>query len=242
MNNKKILFVDDETIIRKSFCVSLKHLGYIPDGASSGEQALTMLQQETYDVVVTDLRMPGIDGIQVLREAKKRYPEIVVIVLTGYGDIHTAINSLRLGADDYLHKPCDTEELVFRIESYLDKRQTEKKLRAEQQRATQFEMINTLAGGLAHDFNNLLTGIMGSIELARLAEAQAQSSKGFLTMAMASCIEAKELTSKFNQLSDMFIPAPATLSVQDLLSSASKKIPPDAWIYLTIHCRRGSGI
>ncbi len=228
MDNKKILFVDDETIILKSFCVSLKHLGYIPYGASSGEQALTMLQNESYDVVVTDLRMPGIDGIQVLKEAKKRYPEVVVIVLTGYGDINTAIDSLRLGADDYLQKPCDTEELVFRIENYLDKRQTEKKLHIEQQKATRFEMISTLAGGLAHDFNNLLTGIMGSIELARLAETEAQSTETFLTMAMSSCIEAQELTYKFNQLSDMFITVPTTFSVQDLLSSASKKLSPDA--------------
>ncbi len=227
MNNKKILFVDDESIICKSFCISVKHLGYIPNSASSGEQALTMLQCESYDVVVTDLRMPGIDGIQVLKEAKKRYPEVVVIVLTGYGDINTAIDSLRLGADDYLHKPCDIEELVYRIENYLDKRQTEKKLRIEQQRATRFEMISTLAGGLAHDFNNLLTGIMGSIELARLAETEAQSTETFLTMAMSSCIEAQELTKKFSQLSDMFIPAPAISSVQDLVRSAGEALMPD---------------
>lgn len=227
MNNKKILFVDDETIILKSFCVALKHLGYIPRAASSGEQAMTMLQSEFYDVVVTDLRMPGIDGIQVLKEAKRKYPEVIVIVLTGYGDINTAIDSLRLGADDYLHKPCDIEELVFRIEKYLDKKQTEKKLRIEQQRATRFEMISTLAAGLAHDFNNLLTGIMGSIELAELAEAQEQPTQSFLSMAMDSCSEAQELTYKFNQLSDMFIPVPSTFSVQDLLSSASKKISPD---------------
>ncbi len=232
MTNRKILFVDDEPTILKSFCVALKHLGYVPSGASSGEQALTMLQDEVYDVVVTDLRMPGVDGIQVLKEAKKRYPRVVVIVLTGYGDMHTAIDSLRLGADDYLHKPCDTNELVFRIENFLDQRQTEKKLRTEQQKATRYEMITTLAGGLAHDFNNLLTGIMGSIELAKISEAKGESTASFLTMAMASCIEAQELTYKFNQLSDMFIPAPVDFSVQKLVNSASKKLLSDTSIII----------
>lgn len=226
MNNKKILFVDDEATILKSFCISLKHMGYAASGASSGEEAMTMLQQDAFDVVVTDLKMPGIDGIQVLREAKKRYPEIVVIVLTGYGEINTAIDSLRLGADDYLHKPCDTSELVFRIENYLDKRETAKKLHIEQQRAARFEMITTLSGGLAHDFNNLLTGIMGAIELAKIAEERGESAATFLAMAMGSCNQAKELTNKFNQLSDMFISPPASISVKDLIACASEKLPP----------------
>jgi len=80
-------------------------------------------------MMITDLMMEGMDGITVLKEAKQIDPEIGVIILTGYGDLSSAIDALRLGADDYLLKPCDTDELLFRIGKIIEKQELKQRLK-----------------------------------------------------------------------------------------------------------------
>ena len=82
----------------------------------------TPCREAQYDLVITDLMMPGIDGFGVLKAVKDMAPLTSVIILTGYGDMRSAIDALRLGADDFLLKPCDIEELVFRIRRCLERR------------------------------------------------------------------------------------------------------------------------
>ncbi|MFC1523414.1 response regulator [Thermodesulfobacteriota bacterium] len=122
MRNNNILLVDDEESILNSFRKILHHDGYHVTTASSGEEAVTALHSSPYDLVISDLVMAGMNGIQVLKEAKKIDQGIGVIILTGYGDMTTAINALRLGADDYLLKPCDSDELLLRLSRCLEKR------------------------------------------------------------------------------------------------------------------------
>ena len=129
--NKKILFVDDEEIIVRSFCSTLNQKGYEASFALSAKAAVALLQTHAYDVVITDLRMPEMDGMQVLKEAKQHNTQGVVLVLTGYGDMQSAVDALRLGADDYIQKPCDTGELIYRMDKCLEKKGLEKELAAE---------------------------------------------------------------------------------------------------------------
>lgn len=234
MTKKKILFVDDEEVILRSFCVALTHKGFITSSAISGEAAVKMLQKNSYDVVITDLRMPGIDGIQVLKEARILYPQIIVIVLTGYGDMESAIDSLRLGADDYLHKPCDVAELLCRLERCLIQKEVELKLLVEKQKNDHYEMITTLAGGLSHDFNNILTGIMGCLEIMARKTSGSDVS-GYLGMAKDCCDQARELILKFIQISDMYKPEIASISVDGLLASLVKKVDKNNTSNLDIH-------
>ncbi len=121
MHNKSILLVDDEESIRNSFGMDLRQDNFDVTLASSGEEAIKLLNDQQFDTVVTDLSMPGLDGIQVLKEAKKLNSLTGVIILTGYGDMTSAIDALRLGADDYLLKPCEPDELILRIERCLEK-------------------------------------------------------------------------------------------------------------------------
>ncbi len=116
-----ILFVDDEEVIRQSFSYELQMEGFQVKTAASGEEAIEILGQERFDLVVTDLMMSGIDGFGVLKATKKLAPMTGVIILTGYGDMRSAIDALRLGADDFTLKPCEIEELLFRIQRSLDK-------------------------------------------------------------------------------------------------------------------------
>ena len=135
-----ILFVDDEAIIRKSSTRELRLEGFTVTPVAGGSEAISALQDKQYDVLITDLMMPGIDGFAVLKAAKALAPLTSVIILTGYGDMRSAIDALRLGADDFTLKPCETEELVIRIRRCLEKRSllqllTAQKLQLEEVKA-----------------------------------------------------------------------------------------------------------
>ncbi len=118
--SKKILIVDDEEIIRKILELNLQDEGYTVDTAASGEEALSLLDKG-YHMVITDLMMEGIDGLEVLRQVKSRDNNTIVFILTGYGELESAVEALRAGADDYLLKPYNHEELLVRITRVLEK-------------------------------------------------------------------------------------------------------------------------
>ena len=117
-----ILLVDDEQLIRKSFTRDLRAEHFRVTAVAGGQEAINALEQGQYDLVITDLMMPDIDGFAVLKTAKTLAPATGVIILTGYGDMRSAIDALRLGADDFTLKPCEIDELVFRIRRCLEKR------------------------------------------------------------------------------------------------------------------------
>lgn len=121
MLHKTILLVDDEAIIRKTLAGKLSDEGYTVLTADGGPAALAYLATTRINLVITDLMMEGMNGIQILEEVKAKNAETGVIILTGYGDLTSAIDALRLGADDYLLKPCDLNELLFRMNKCLEK-------------------------------------------------------------------------------------------------------------------------
>lgn len=106
-----ILVVDDEGAIRYSISKTLQRVGYQVQAAASGEEALEMMKDQEYDVVLTDIRMPGLSGVELLSKIKEQAPDAVVILLTGYASLETAIESLRLGAHDYLVKPSSSQDI-----------------------------------------------------------------------------------------------------------------------------------
>lgn len=120
MTELSILFVDDEELIRKSFTRELREEHFAVTAVDSGDKAIDLLKNNRYDLVITDLLMPGIDGLGVLKAVKEYAPQTSVII-TGYGDMHSAIEALRLGADDFAIKPCEIEEVVFRIRRCQEK-------------------------------------------------------------------------------------------------------------------------
>lgn len=128
MIQKSIMLVDDEDIILNTVGKDLEEAGYQVTTVDNGEEAITLLERGHFDLVLTDLVMEGVDGIQVLKETKKILPETCVILLTGFGDLHSAIEALRLGADDYLLKPTDLDELLIRIKNSLDKQEMKKRI------------------------------------------------------------------------------------------------------------------
>ena len=121
MSKKTVLLVDDEAIIRKTLADKLSDEGFTVLTAENGTSAIVYLSISPIDLVITDLVMEDMNGIQVLEAVKAYNPAIAVIILTGYGELTSAIDALRLGADDYLLKPCDLNELLFRMNKCLEK-------------------------------------------------------------------------------------------------------------------------
>lgn len=111
MNKKKILIVDDEINVCKSIRQAVICDEYSIDTALSGEEAINKEKENLYDLVITDLMMPGISGMDLLNSLKARRPEITIIIVTGYPTIKTAVESVKLGAFDYLAKPFTPKEL-----------------------------------------------------------------------------------------------------------------------------------
>jgi DNA-binding NarL/FixJ family response regulator len=129
MNNKSILLVDDEENILASISWVLEKNNFKVTTAANGRQAIDLLRVNHYDLVVTDLIMNEVDGIAVLKEAKSSNPDAGVIILTGYGDVGSAVETLQLGADDYLQKPCDIDELLNKARRSFEKQDLVAKLR-----------------------------------------------------------------------------------------------------------------
>ncbi|OPX37066.1 MAG: response regulator [Desulfobacteraceae bacterium 4484_190.1] len=122
MKEMKILLVDDEKEFVKTLSERIKMRELSPDVALNGEEALRIVDDEVPDVMVLDLKMPGIDGMEVLRRVKKAYPAVQVIILTGHGSEKDEREARRLGAYDYLQKPVNLEKLLQSIKAaYLNK-------------------------------------------------------------------------------------------------------------------------
>ena len=117
-----VLLVDDEVPFVETMTkrLSKRQLKVLP--AYSGREALEKLAENAVDVVILDVKMPGMDGIQTLREIKKTHPLVEVIMLTGHATVETAVEGMRLGAFDYLMKPCEIEELLAKVKEAKDKK------------------------------------------------------------------------------------------------------------------------
>jgi DNA-binding NtrC family response regulator len=127
----RILFADDDAATREVFTAQLQSFGYDVTLAEEGKQAVEALRTDVFDVMLVDLRMPGVDGLEVLQEALRLYPDLVVIVLTAHGSIETAVQALQMGAHDFLTKPIrDWEELHLSIERALEQRRLRQENRA----------------------------------------------------------------------------------------------------------------
>jgi len=118
----KVLVVDDQRNMRTTTSMMLRSAGYDVDEAASGEEACEKTEHDGYDVVLTDLKMGGRDGIEVLRFVKEHSPMTEVIVMTAYGTIESAVEAMRIGAFDYLQKPFKEDELLVRVERATERR------------------------------------------------------------------------------------------------------------------------
>lgn len=125
MKGAKILLVDDEEVFASNMARLLSARGYQVTTANSGNAAIRVLQEETVDVIVLDLKMPGMDGLTTLKEIQKLDLFTQTLVLTGHGSIDSALEAMKYGAYDFLTKPCEIDELLSKIEGAWEKKDGE---------------------------------------------------------------------------------------------------------------------
>ena len=200
-----ILVADDEPGVRESLAEVLRDAGYAVDTAADGGAALALLEKSDYAVVVTDLRMPGADGLAVLRRAREHSPQTVVLVMTAHATIDTAVEALRAGAADYLLKPVVFDDLLAKVERILEHRELvwqTQMLRREVERHHAFDLVGKspamaevgrlIAKVAPTQSNVLITGESGTgkeVVARAIHEASQASSRIFLPINCAAIPE-----------------------------------------------------
>src|SRR5580704_17821312 len=150
---KHLLLVEDEAPLRQAIAEQLAHRGYHVEQADSGEAALERLADFAFDVIVTDLRLPGIHGSAVIDAAVERYPDIVAIVVTGYGTVKDAVEAIKRGAADFVSKPFQIDELLHVLDAALEQRRLKSEnayLRAQLEERYRFEGVVGRSRAMAH--------------------------------------------------------------------------------------------
>lgn len=149
MNSAKILVVDDEKIICAGCEKILGEAGYQVKTTLSARKALDILKEEPFDIVITDIKMPELSGIELLEIIRKEYPEITVIVITGYSTVETAVEAMKLGAFDYLPKPFTSDQVILVIKKAVERKNLiAETLRGKKEISKAQQIINSLPTGI----------------------------------------------------------------------------------------------
>ncbi len=207
----RILVVDDEKEIRDFLYKALTRFGgLVVELAKSGDEALQKIEHESFDLVLTDLKMPKMDGLQLMTEIAKSKPEILTIIMTGYGTIDSALEAMKKGASDYLLKPLNLDELVIRLRKVLDQRQRFVSLkdyayeleRANKELRKIDDIKSEFVSVASHELRTPLAAIKNAVQLilSRKAGEINENQAKFLSMAERNI---NRLTNILNNLLDL---------------------------------------
>jgi DNA-binding NtrC family response regulator len=157
---KHLLLVEDEAPLRQAIAEQLSDRGYHVEQAESGEAAIARLADFAFDIIITDLRLPGVDGSAVIEAAVARYPEIIAIVVTGYGTVKDAVEAIKRGASDFVSKPFQIDELLHVLGSSVEQRRLKSEnayLRSQLEERYRFEGVIGKSRPMARLFQLLET-------------------------------------------------------------------------------------
>ena len=180
---KTILLVDDEPDIRDVLSISLSDMGYQVYAAENGDEALRIFRDMQPSMVMTDIKMPGMDGIELLQKVKHENPETEVIMITGHGDMDLAIRSLKCEATDFITKPINVDALEIALQRAREKILTRQKLkeytenleeliREKTELQSHLTSLGLMIGSISHGIKGLLTGLDGGMYLLDSGFAQ----------------------------------------------------------------------
>lgn len=189
-----IMVVDDEAIVRQSLYYWFRRYGYFVEAVSSGQEALDRLEERSFDVMFVDIMMPGMSGLELLEKVKELYPDTIVIIITAYGSIDTAVKAMKMGASDYLLKPFKPDQFNLVLEKIIHQRRLNSEYRYFKGLLEEFTRFDNIVGqspvmqeifGLIpevarSDASVLITGETGTGKelVAKAVHAKSPRSKG----------------------------------------------------------------
>src|SRR6266571_3113699 len=198
----RVLVVDDEAAACKLLSIILSPPAFRCTTAGSGEEALVALQREGFDAIVSDLHMPGISGMELLTEVRRRYPHMAFLVTTSVDDVDVGVQAMRCGADDYLVKPLRESAVVASLESALHKRQLEQQVEnyrqhLEEMVAERTQQLQAALQQIERSYEDTLRALGAAIDLRdnETAGHSQRVCRYSLEIAHAMGLEAKELGS-----------------------------------------------
>lgn len=188
MSKTRIMVVDDEMIIRESLAGWLERDGYLVDTAANGETALEMLAAKPYDIMLVDIKMDGMSGLEVLKIVNDRELDTAVVMITAYGSISSAIEAMKCGAVEYLLKPFDPEEIGLLIEKIIARQDQEKEnayLRSEVKQQARFESMIGQSRAMQQVFD--LINDVAPTDSTVLITGETGTGKGLAAKAIHTC-------------------------------------------------------
>lgn len=234
-----ILVVDDEEFIREIICRKLSGSGYTCDAVSSAEDALERISQNTYDCILSDIHMPGMSGIELLGKVKPANRDLAYILVTGAPDIDSALEAMRLGADDHLSKPLNLAALELTVERALDKKRLVEENREYQRNLEQMVRDRTKQLRLANeDLRRLFTGSIKA--LAHALEAKDEYTQGHSArVAEMSVLVAKHLSLPETQIQHIWLAGYlhdiGKIGIKEAVLNKPGKLDPDEWELIQQH-------
>jgi signal transduction histidine kinase len=205
-DRKTILIVDDEPDIREVLSISLQDMGYRTVDAENAMQAFAVFARENPPIVVTDIKMPGGDGIELLRKIKHENPETEVIMITGHGDMNLAIRSLKYEATDFITKPINVDALEIALRRAMEKivmrrqlqdytRNLEQLVREKTELQDHLAALGLMIGSISHGMKGLLTSLDGGLYLV-----SSGLNKKDLERAKEGCRAARETAARIRKM------------------------------------------
>jgi len=158
MFNPNILLIEDDEILRITISDSLKKMGWPVTAAEDGQEGLNLIKKNNFDIVISDIRLPKINGIDVLKEIKNYYPNTEVIMITAFGNIEDAVGIIKFGAYDYITKPFHTDDLIFRIKKIIDYQTLKNDYAALKNQCDDHSLLNIIGK------SNMMQGVFDLIE------------------------------------------------------------------------------
>jgi signal transduction histidine kinase len=233
----KIVLIDDEEDIREVMTLTLEDAGYRVASAPDGESGLQICEQISPQIIITDIRMPGMDGIQVLEAIKKKNPDIEVIVATAFGEMELAIRALQLDASDFITKPISDEALYLALDRARNRYTSRKQLKdytvlLEKEKADQVRILHQdkmlslgrLAASVVHEINNPLTGILNYLQLmvrilgrGPLAEDRREKFQRYLELVETETKRCSQIVSSLLSFSRKSEPSFGDVQLEELL-------------------------
>lgn len=200
-----ILIVEDDAAVGSMIGEMLKSIPGTVELATSGSQALLRLVQTTWDLVITDIGLPGADGFEILTAARKLYPpeRLPIILMTGGGDSHARLKGLQLGANEFLQKPLDRSELIARVQTLLSMRRAHAELEVQIRESQRLAHLNELlVETLAHDVRAPLSTAKGFLEISLdQLPASGASTRDHLIETLFAIVSAIDLTEDIDDIS-----------------------------------------